>query len=429
MLSRERIKQILVEQRKAILNKPFGIKREAISIYAKKKKLPHAVVVTGIRRVGKSTFLRQIIKEYYSDKNFYYINFEDERLLHFDAQLFNELYEVLIELYGEQKTFFIDEIQNVKNFESFVRRFYEQGFKFIITGSNANLLSRELGTKLTGRYININIKPFSFNEYLKFAKVKLNTEALYQTEHIANLKKHFNKYLLTGGMPEYLKYKDPEILTRTYEDIIIKDIAVRYKIDNLYEMRELYQYLVSNFAMKFSFTTLKNIMHLGSVNTVKKYISFLEESFFFTVVNKYDASVKKQIVNEKKIFVLDNGFIPFISNKVNNDNGWLLENLVFNVLSNYDKVFYYSRKNECDFVLHRKNKIIMAVQVCWELTKGNEKREYKGLIAAMEEFGLKTGMIITSNQEKQITHEGYKIEIKPAWKWLLTFHPKSFSNE
>jgi hypothetical protein len=150
MFDKDQFKYILADQRAAILNKPAGIERALLSDIDKTIDLPHVVVITGLRRVGKSTLMRQIIQKYYNDERFYYINFEDERLFRFQAGDFNLLYEALIELYGEQKTFFIDEIQNVEHFENFVRRFYDTGFKFFITGSNANLLSREISTKLTG---------------------------------------------------------------------------------------------------------------------------------------------------------------------------------------------------------------------------------------------------------------------------------------
>jgi len=173
MLTKEQLKQLLFEHHDIILRKELGVKRELLKIVETKIKLPHVLVLTGLRRSGKSTILRQIVKQYYNDKNFYYINFEDERFLGFEAKDFNIIYEALIELFGEQKTFFIDEIQNVEKFESFVRRFYDAGFKFYITGSNAQLLSKELGTKLTGRHIDIVVKPFSFKEYLSAKNIEL----------------------------------------------------------------------------------------------------------------------------------------------------------------------------------------------------------------------------------------------------------------
>src|SRR3989344_5396982 len=167
MLTKEQLKKILEEQRDSILKKKLGVERILLDGIENKRKLPHIVVITGIRRSGKSTLLRQIIKRYYKDEDFYYINFEDERLFDFKAENFNDIYESLLELFGEKKTFFIDEIQNIANFENFVRRFYDNGFKFFITGSNAKLLSKELGTKLTGRHVDIVVRPFSFLEFLK----------------------------------------------------------------------------------------------------------------------------------------------------------------------------------------------------------------------------------------------------------------------
>ena len=420
MIEKEQIKQILVDQRAVILNKDFGIERTILTEIKKNIKLPHVIVLTGLRRVGKSTLLRQIIKEYYADTNFYYINFEDERLFNFKADNFNILYETLVELFGENKTFFIDEIQNINHFENFVRRFCDAGFKFFITGSTENLLSKELGTKLTGRYIDIIVNPFSFNEYLNINnKFHYTKEMLYKTEKRAELKKLFGKYLISGGMPEFLIYKDPGILSRIYEDIVIKDIAVRYKVGNLYEMRELYQYIITNFASRFSFNGLKQIVGLGSITTIKNYILFLTETFFISLVNKFDFSLKNQIVNEKKVYITDNGFIQVLSVKLNKDKGWLLENFVFNVLNKRNKVYYFSGKNECDFVIQNDKKITNVIQVTNELSDNNKQRELKGLLEAMEYFKLKNGLILTYDQETNITLDNKNILVKPVWKWIL----------
>ncbi len=272
MLSEEQIKEILVKQREVILNKKFGIERTILKEIESKIKLPHVVVLTGLRRSGKSTLLRQLIKKRYNDEDFYYINFEDERLFNFPANEFNKLYEVLVSLYGKKKTFFLDEIQNITNFETFIRRFYEEGFKFFITGSSATLLSKDLGTKLTGRHVDIIVRPFSFLEVLKLKGFKLEKETIYKTESKVEIKKYFDEYLINGGMPEYLIYNDPELLTKVYEDTVLKDIAVRHKVDNIVVLRNLYSILISNFANKFSFNSLKKVTDINSVNTIKKFI-------------------------------------------------------------------------------------------------------------------------------------------------------------
>ena len=337
MLSKEQIKEILVEQKQWILNKDYGIERTVLKEIEPKIKLPQVVVITGLRRSGKSTLLRQLIKKYYKDEDFFYINFEDERLFNFPAKDFNQLYEALIDLFGKKKTLFIDEIQNVSGFETFVRRFYEEGFKFFITGSSATLLSKELGTKLTGRHVDVIVKPFSFAEFLKFKNFSLEKKSIYQTESKIKIKKYFDEYFIKGGMPEYLIYNDPEILARIYEDTVLKDIAVRHKIGNVIVLKEIYQYLITNFTSKFSFNAIKRLVNLGSVNTIKKFISYLEDTYFAKTINKFDYSLKKQIVNDKKFYVIDNGFIEIISKKLTKDKGRLLENIVFNSLSTFSE--------------------------------------------------------------------------------------------
>jgi len=419
MLSEEEIKEILVRQRETILNKKYGIERTVLTQIESKMKLPHIVVLTGLRRSGKSTLLRQLIQKQYHDKDFYYLNFEDERLFNFPASEFNRLYEGLVSLYGKKKTFFLDEIQNVTNFETFVRRFYEEGFKFYITGSSATLLSRELGTKLTGRHVDIIVRPFSFPEFLKLKEVKISKEAMYNTETKVEIKKSFEEYLIKGGMPEYLKYNDPELLTRVYEDTIIKDIAVRYKVKNIVVLKQLYSYLIYNFSNKFSYNSLKNFIPLNSVNTFKKFISYLEETYFAKTIHQFDYSLKKQIINDKKFYVLDNGFIGILSKKITKDNGWLLENLVFNYLNREYDVFYYSGKKECDFLTVKNKEIKQAIQVCYELNQENKQREIAGLTEAIAKFKLKEGLLLTNSQEEEMKLDGKKIIIKPVWKWLL----------
>jgi len=419
MLTKEQLKKILEEQRDSILKKKLGVERILLDGIENKRKLPHIVVITGIRRSGKSTLLRQIIKRYYKDEDFYYINFEDERLFDFKAENFNDIYESLLELFGEKKTFFIDEIQNIANFENFVRRFYDNGFKFFITGSNAKLLSKELGTKLTGRHVDIVVRPFSFLEFLKMREFEFDKKMLYKTETIVKLKKYFLEYVSKGGMPEYLIYDDKEILARIYEDIVTKDIIVRGGVDNPRQLKELYQYLVNNFSNRFSFNSLKKIINFGSVNTIKKYIEYLEESYFAKVINKFDYSIKKQLVNEKKLYVIDNGFITTLITKFTKDKGWALENLVFNVLKCDFEVFYYSNKQECDFIISENKRIKSAIQVCWELTESNREREVRGLLGAIESFKLNEGLILTYDQEDEMTIEKKKIVVKPVWKWLL----------
>jgi predicted AAA+ superfamily ATPase len=419
MLSDDELKEILVRQRAVIQNKDYGIERTVLKDLAPRVRMPHVIVLTGLRRSGKSTLLRQIMREYYHDSDFYYINFEDERLFDFPASDFNRLYEVLVSLYGKQKTFFLDEIQNVDRFEIFVRRFYEEGFKFFITGSSAALLSKEIGTKLTGRHLDTKVNPFSFLEFLDLKGLKLNKESMYLTEAKASIRGYFEEYLIKGGMPEYLIFNNQEILGQVYNDIVIKDIAARHKIENITVLRQLYLYLISNFASKFSYNSIKKFTTIKSVNTIKKFIGYLEDTYFGTTISKFDYSYKKQLINDKKFYVLDNGFIDILSRTFSTDKGRLLENLVFVNLNLEGEVFYYYNVNECDFLLTKNKKVKQAVQVCYDLNEKNREREFKGLLAALKEFDLAEGLILTSSQSEEVEIDGKRISIKPVWKWLL----------
>jgi uncharacterized protein len=416
-MEREQLKRILAEQRENMLARKPGVRREALDIVKKKLKLPHVVMITGIRRSGKSTLLRQIISQYYPRGDFYYVDFEDERLFGFDPKDFNQIYEALLDLYGEKKTFFIDEIQRVKGFESFVRRFYADGFKFFITGSNTGLLSREFGTKLTGRHVDIAVRPFSFKEFLALRGADQHKGA-HTTRARAKLRKLFDEYLRGGGMPEYAVSGDSEVLTRVYEDIVVKDIIARYDIQNERQLRELYRYMITNFSKAFSFNSLRKAVGLGSVETVSRYATYLEETHLGSIVSKFDYSLKKQIINDKKLYVVDNGFISAVSTKIGEGPGWFLENLVYNELTASGDVFYYAGKGECDFVVVDRGNAKAAVQVCYELTSENRSREINGLLEAIDALKLKKGVILTYDQEETIREDGTEIIVKPVWKWL-----------
>jgi len=229
-MNKRQLKEIVVQQREELKRKDKGLKRENLEEIGRYLKIPHVLIISGVRRSGKLTLLTQIMSEWY-DCQFYYLNFEDERLISFSAEDdFDLLYQVFLELYGEQKTFFFDEIQNVSGWERFVRRMYERDNKFVITGSNARLLSRELATHLTGRHLAKEIYPFSFREFLRFKGAEPGENFEYITEERAKIAKYLSQYIEDGGFPEYLRYGEKEILHRLFSDIIFRDILVRYGI-------------------------------------------------------------------------------------------------------------------------------------------------------------------------------------------------------
>lgn len=416
------LREIILEQEKSRQTVDLGIKRSALDIVLKQISLSHAMVISGIRRSGKSTLLNQIISNCY-EKGVYYLNFEDERLVDFAVTDFNNLYETFLELYGERKVFFFDEIQNVPKWEIFVRRMQDKGCKFFITGSNASLLSKELGTKLTGRCVSIELYPFSFVEFLSFKGYKLQKNALSYTAERAAIKKHFAEYLKHGGMPEYLKYKDPTLLKRVYEDILYRDIVARYDIKQVKVLRELGLYLLSNIGGLFSYNNLKKVLGVGSMNTIKSYADFLENSFLIFLINRFSYSLKQQFVANKKIYCIDNGLAESVAFQFSKNKGKFLENLVFLELKRrYPEIYYYKTANnlEVDFLVKSGRKDIALIQVADNLdSEKTKQRETGALTRAMDELKLKSALILTEDSEEEIKLNGKAIIVQPIYKWLL----------
>lgn len=375
------------------------------------------LVITGMRRVGKSTLLQQLMQDL---PGYCYLNAEDERLIHFKAEDFSQLNESLIEVYGDSNFYFFDEIQNINNFEIIVRRLQDAGKKIILTGSNSSLLSMELGTRLTGRYIQIELFPFSFNEFLHFKQQKISKEDFYLPEKKVQLKQFFKEWLDSGGMPEYLNYKDISYLRTLFDNIIYRDIIARYNIRKHTTLKELVHLLANNLTLPVTYTSLKNKVGLSNADTVKEYINYLCNSYMFFELKKYSASYAKQLFNPKKIYLIDNAFHNMITLIKPENIGRKLENIMhLHYRSNNYELYYFIEGPECDFVAIDKQGKIQLTQVCWELTSSNKDREIKGLIAAMNFFKIEEGIIITFDQEDEIEIEGKKIDVLPVWKFLL----------
>ena len=372
-------------------------------------------VISGIRRSGKSTLLKQISA---SVQGYYYCNFEDERLLDFTHLDFQPLYEVFLETFGEQKVFFFDEIQNIAGWERFVRRLFGEGYKIFVTGSNAKLLSSELATSLTGRYLKLELYPFSFKEFLSFRQIPISRH--WTTREKSMLARQFQDYCALGGFPGVIKSGNKDELIQLYQDILIKDLLVRFKIREVKAFRELAFYLISNIAAPMSFNNLKKLLGFKSVMTVKNYSDFLEEAYIFFSVSKFDYSVKKQIINDRKIYCIDTGLSGAVGFSFSENRGRVLENIVFLELKRRGKeVYYYHGNGECDFLLRHGSVITTAIQVTDGLSQENEKREVAGVLEAMDSHALKKGLILTLNQERDIVVGKSTVEVRPLLKWLL----------
>lgn len=417
MINKEILRQTVIQQKNQHFPMEDMITREILGWILKWFNDRRVIVLTGIRRTGKSTLLRQIMQ---NKKDYCYVNFDDERFIDFRAQDFEQLNEVLIEIYGNPRIYFFDEIQNIDKFETFVRRLQDEGKKVVITGSNASLLSKEFGTRLTGRYKSFEVYPFSFSEYLTFRGIKPGKNWFYETEKKVKLKNLFSEYLSNGGMPEYLKNKDREYIRTIYENILYRDIIARYSIKRHKTLKDLVNIISTNISSPFTYNSLKNSLGLSNAITVKEYISYLSNSYLFFELQKFDFSVKKQLSSPKKIYIIDSAFSHMIGLNFSDNKGRILENLVFIELKRRgEEVYYYSGKNECDFLIKDRNRLIEAIQVCYSLDDKNREREVDGLLESMNKFDIKEGIILTYEQEDVIKIRNKKIKVLPVFKWLL----------
>jgi hypothetical protein len=381
--------------------------------------LPHAVVISGLRRVGKSTLLAQFAHRF-GEELFYYVNFEDERFLGFQAEDANDLYQALAELFGERKVFIIDEVQNVSGWEHFVRRFMDQGTKFFITGSNASLLSRELGTRLTGRYVPVELYPFSFVEFLRFKGYTFPDLTRLTTIETARLQRTLHEYLRLGGIPEPLKYPELALLRTLYDDILYRDIATRYRIEEVRAFRELAFYLMGNPTSQISYNKIKEQYRLGSVNTIKNYVDYLENSRLIFTMNVYAYSVKRQQIAAKKVYSIDTGLVNAIGFSFSPNTGKLMENAVFLALRRKThEIYYYTTPAgyEVDFYLPESGQLIQVSQSMDN--PATRERELRALADAMGALGISSGLILTDSNSETIIRSGLTITIRSLAEWLL----------
>jgi predicted AAA+ superfamily ATPase len=417
--SRDQVRALLLEQFEAFWQYDTGIVRTQLAKVEQAASLPHAVIVSGLRRAGKSTLLAQMAHKMGQDR-FYYLNFEDDRFIDFNAGDFTDLYQALVEVYGLRKTFIIDEIQNIQGWEHFVRRFMDQGFKFFISGSNAALLSRELGTRLTGRYVPFELFPFSFREFLSFRGYPIPSLGRMTTVETAQLRKTLDDYLRLGGIPDALKYPEIPLLRTLYDDVLYRDIATRYRVEAVSALKELAFTIMSNPANLVSFNKLKNRFRLGSVNTIKNYISYLENSWLIFTINIYDYSVKRQQIAPKKIYGIDLGLINAVGFQFSPNTGKLLENLVFLALRQQtDEIFYYTSPEsyEVDFYLPDRRQLIQVTQQMDNLK--TRQREFRAIEAAARHINVEQALVLCeANEDPQMVHD-IPVEVRSIAEWLL----------
>lgn len=393
MIQIDLLAQIIEEQDRNFLQKQLISREMNVPLQTNQ-----ILVVSGVRRCGKSILIRKSLP---STKAGLYLNFEDPRLVDFEAVDFPKL-EQLRDAMGKT-SILLDEVQSVAGWEIFARSLHEKGKKLYITGSNASMLSRELGTRLTGRYKQIELFPFSYTEFLVFKDLSPGEES-------------FENYFLTGGFPEFLQIQDQDYLRTLFRDILTRDVAVRRNITNETSLIRLGVFLCSNVGKPFSYSRIGSLLEIKSVRTVIDYCDYLEESYLFDLIPMYSPSIRKQLANPKKAFCVDPALAAANSLFFSKDLGRKLENYVYlHLRRSFKEIQYFQNKDsECDFVVKWNEGIIGAVQVCWELNTDNLQREIKGLQAALSETQAPKGVVLTWNQEDLL--EG--LVVMPVWKWL-----------
>jgi predicted AAA+ superfamily ATPase len=431
-MDKNKIKELLIEYKQRFLTTRTDlIRREVQDNIEPFIKFKEVVIITGPRRGGKSSLMKLICddlikKDKVPPSNILYLNFEDERFIEFNTVDFAQIFELFLQINKPtgRLYFFLDEIQNVTSWERWVNRLYEnENIKIFITGSNASLLSSEISTALTGRNRTVTNFPFSFGEFLTFKNFRLQENDFYQTRKRAVIKGFFQEYLRLGGYPEIIKINDPTLLEQYFKDIIYRDILPRYSIKKIKEIRELCLFLASNLSSIHSYNRLQSLIGVKSINTVKTYLEILEEAFLFFRINLFDYSIKRQIYNPSKIYIIDTALGNSISFKFSENIGHIYENLVFLELKRRNKEIYYwkSKKGkEVDFLIKKGLNIEEAIQVSYNLDyKKTLNREIESLLMAKDEFKIKHLSIITEDEEAEKEIGDVKIKIIPLWKWLL----------
>jgi len=382
------------------------------------------VDVIGPRRSGKSSLLKLIINRFDMTDNFLYVNFEDPFFIeNKDADVIEELIEIYEEYFNKDlKYLFFDEIQEVTNWEKAIRKLRDgTNYKIFITGSSSVLLSKELSSLITGRHLTTKMMPLNFREYLFFKKIIIDSHKdIVLKEKIIN--KKFEEYMGIGGFPAVVLDNNKELLKDYFYDFLQKDIVSRYDIRDKDAIEKMAIFLMSNSSKIVSIESMKKAFDL-TFESVTKYLEYLKDAFVIFELNQFSFSLKKQNKALSKMYSVDTGLAQSVSFTFSQNNGRILENVIFlHLLRDFDNIYYYKTKNnlEVDFLVREKQKNKQLIQVCWDLKNDKtRKREVKALVEAMHELKMNSAIIITRNESEKIIIDKKEITVVPVWKWLL----------
>ena len=403
MIRQEEIALVINSQRETFLKQDTGFTRDALVDIPIANSF--ATIITGIRRCGKSTLLLQLLRRDYQDA--IYLNFDDIRLSGFEISDFIRLHREIEK--RKINVLFFDEIQIVKGWEQYINQLLRENYKVFITGSNASMLSIELGTHLTGRHLSMELFPFSYWEFIKFKTLENGENAILD-------------YLNLGGIPEYIKTGISVVLNALVDDILMRDIAVRHAIRDITSLRQLTTFLITNIGNLISANKLVGMFDIKSPATFLEYFSFLQDAYLLEFVPIFNHSLKVQARNPKKVYIMDMGLYTENSISISDNMGRRLENLIFlHLRRKYKHIFYYKDKGECDFITMEKNTVKEAIQVCLTINDENFDREFNSLLGAMQNLGLKEGYIVTLNQSDLFEKEDMTIKMLPVHDFFERF--------
>lgn len=398
MISKKEIEKTSDRQTRDLLRK-HSFPREAIDRVRNIENF--ATVISGVRRCGKSTFMSQLMKQELDanpQAKAFYLNFDTPAMYGFGVEHFVLIDDILRERCVT--SLYMDEVQIVDGWEIYVRGKLDEGYRVTVTGSNASMLSRELGTKLTGRHLTYELFPFSYKEFCGFIDITSGKDATLQ-------------YMKNGGFPAYLASGETAVLNELVNDLIYRDIAVRYKIRDAQTLKRTTSLLLGNIGNLVTATKLKAQLGVGSVTTMNEYLSYFKECYLFDFVSKFAYSAKVRMGSQRKVYCVDTGIINVSGSNFSRNEGHNLENMVYMALRRHSRDIYYfnERFGECDFIIAENLIPSLAVQVCHELSAENLAREVRGLLLAMDALNISKGLIITTSQQDTIMEEDKKIEI------------------
>lgn len=414
------MKDILFNQRKErdeLLGRPY---LERHTKYDKEQLLSNPLIkfISGPRRVGKSTYALLLLR----GKNFAYLNFDDQLLLsRWDEDL---VIRLLDDIYPNYDFLMLDEVQNLPEWDLWVSKLYRRGKNLIITGSNANMLSSEMATMLTGRYLPVEMLPFSLEETMAWNNINLRN--IKDGEHIeANAL--VDDYLRNGGYPETLAARSitQNYLATLFDSILLKDITKRHKVRKTTELYDLASFLLANFCNPVSASGLTSELNLSSVTTTQKFCQYLSEPFLFFLLPRFNNKLKLMLKADQKVYVIDNGFVNSAAFNLSANLGRLLENQVFVELLRRgykpgQTLFYYRSANdkETDFVLRNRTKVEQLIQVCYSLeSERTRKREVDSIAECANELHCENLAIVTKNEEDTLEKNGHTIRVVPILKF------------